>query len=67
MFTLVNCFKNDKKTNDAACEFKCSNDVKAMLNQNKYQAHDSDAIKNIEDKALMFPEMRVILKIGYFL
>ena len=51
MLRLVNFYKNDQKANAAVPKFTCSNDIKATLNQNKSQTHDSNDIKNIQKKS----------------
>ena len=45
MFALENFFKDNRKSNTTSCKLTCSNNVKAALNQNRPQAHDSDTNK----------------------
>ena len=50
MLTLVNFYKNDQKAKSAVHKLTCSKDMKATLNQNKSQTHDSNAIKKFKKR-----------------
>ena len=47
---LVNFFTNDRTTIAVAWKLTHSNDIKATLNQNKSQTHDSDTINKSKQR-----------------